>query len=250
MKSALPLIGLLVIAFVMVSPISVSAHPAHYQSIDWATANSDRVIVGKVIKVETVDKHDIVTVEVHRTLRGDREAKGKTTFIVQQYCSGYAQGWLEDGLPMLFFLVKIDGAKPFDQLPKGFQWISHADGNGNSTVALGKTKRVWPGTMDVFTRKFDYLTDPAGVVKYVNDYARSIPAIRIEEKDTVRSRIARLHTTGCFHPNTRGMHFTSMSPWLKKSSGLYKRDVRKMKTERRIGMTFCRLHSEHLGFSF
>ena len=103
MKSALPLLGSLVIAFVMVSPISVSAHPAHHQRIDWATANSDRVIVGKVIKVETVDKHDIVTVEVHRTLRGDRVAKGKTTFIVQRYCRGYAQGWLEDGLPVLFF---------------------------------------------------------------------------------------------------------------------------------------------------
>jgi len=163
--------------------------PAHHESIEWATANSDRVIVGKVIKAETVDKHDIVTVEVHRTLRGDEErnehAPQKITFVLHGYCSGYARGWLEDELPMIFFLVKIDGAKRAEQLPKGYQWVLHENGNGNSTVALGKTNRVWPGTIDVFTRKFDYLTDPVDIVKFVSDYARSIPPGRVGESITV-----------------------------------------------------------------
>jgi len=168
---------------VLAMPSLGRAKPAHHESIEWATANSDRVIVGKVIKAETVDKHDIVTVEVHRTLRGAQEPNDpqKTTFVLQGYCSGYAQGWLEDELPMIFFLVKIDGAKRANQLPKGYQWVLHENGNGNSAVALGKTNRVWPGTIDVFTRKFDYLTDPIDIVKFVGNYASSIPPGRVCE---------------------------------------------------------------------
>ena len=183
MKSPVLLLGSMVVACVLASPSPCSAKPAQHQSIEWATANSDRVIVGKVIKVETVEKHDIVTVEVHRTLRGDREAIEKITFVVPQYGSGYAQAWLEDGLPMLFFLVKIDGAKRSDQFPRCFQcyqWVLNDD-SGNSAVLLGKSTRHWPGTMDVFTRKFEYLTYLAVIVKYVDDYARSIPPDRIVE---------------------------------------------------------------------
>ena len=179
----------LVAVVVLAVPTLCRAEPAHRESIEWATANSDRVIVGNVIKAETVDSHDIVTVEVHRTLRGDRESNEhdprKITFLLQRYCSGYAQGWLEDQLPMIFFLVKIDGAKLADQLPKGYQWVLHEDGNGNSAVVLGKTNRRWPGTIDVFTRKFDYLTDPVDIVKFVRDYARSIPPGRVHESITV-----------------------------------------------------------------
>jgi hypothetical protein len=185
--------GFLLVSLVAVAlvafPSLCRAKPAHHESIEWATANSDRVIVGKVIKAESVDKHDIVTVEVHRTLRGNQEPNGddrpKITFVLQQYCSGYAQGWLEDDLPMIFFLVKIDGAKRADQLPNGYEWVLHENGNGNSVVALGKTNRVWPGTIDVFTRKFDYLTDPADIVKFVSGYARSIPPGRVGESITV-----------------------------------------------------------------
>jgi hypothetical protein len=190
MKRPVSLLLSLVAATLIISPSPGRAHPAYHESIEWATANSERVIVGKVIKAETVDKHDIVTVEVHRTLRGDQEPKAnsfdrKLTFVLQQYCSGTAQGWLEDELPMIFFLVKIDGSKHGGQLPKGFKWVLHKNGNGNSAVALGKTNRVWPGTIDVFTRKFDYLTDPAEIVKFVGDYARSIPPGRIDESITV-----------------------------------------------------------------
>ncbi len=173
------------------SPAPGRAGPASRQSIEWATANSDRVIVGKVIKVRSVNKHDIVTVAVQRTLRGDQERKANNpplqlTFVVQQCYSGYAEGWLEDKLPMVFFLVKIEGAKRRDKMPKGFKWVLHHDGFGNSAVLLGKTKRRWPGTMDVFTRKFDYLMDPAGIVKFVADYARSIPPNRMKKGVWVR----------------------------------------------------------------
>jgi hypothetical protein len=188
------LVTLLAPLFVMALPSLCRAEPAHHESIEWATANSDRVVVGKVIKAETVDKHDIVTVEVHRTLRGKDEAipgagRPMITFVVQQYCSGPAQGWLEDQLPMMFFLVKINGAKRSDQLPNGIrksiQWVLHENGNGNSAVSLGKTNRDWPGTIDVFTRRFDHLTDPKVIMDYVSDFARSIPADRVHESISV-----------------------------------------------------------------
>jgi hypothetical protein len=180
----------LLAAYVLCSPTPAVAKPASRISIEWATANSDRVIAGKVIKVASVDKHDIVTVEIHRTLRGDQESKGdvprpQLTFVTQKYCSGYAQGWLKDGLPMVFFLVKRQGANNSDGLPKNYEWVLHDNGNGNSAVLLGKTDRVWPGTMDVFTRKFDYLTNSDEIIKYVAEYARSIPTTRIEKSTTV-----------------------------------------------------------------
>ena len=181
MKSPLCLLMLFVGVSVLASPSPCRAHPASRVSIEWATANSDLVIVGKVIKVEKVGKHDIVTVVVNLTLRCDQvpikdALNPKLTFVLHEYCSGYAaQKWLEDGLPMMFFLVKIDGAKRRDQLPRGFKWVLHDNGSGNSAVALGKTNQVWPVSMDVFTRKFEYLTDPAVIVKFVSDYSRSIP---------------------------------------------------------------------------
>src|SRR5882672_7957761 len=187
MKSSLYLLVSLVGAALLASPSSCRAEPAFHESVEWATANSDRVVVGKVIKAEKVGKHDIITVEVHRTLRGDLEPKKagdlhpKITVVVQEYCSLYAQGWLEDGLPMIFFLVKIDAAKRREQLPDGFKWVLHDDGNGSSAILLGKTNRTWPGTIDVFTQKFDYLTDPAAITKFVSDYARSIPPDRVDK---------------------------------------------------------------------
>jgi hypothetical protein len=38
----------------------------------------------------------------------------------------------------------------------------------------------------VFTRNFDYLTDPADIVKFVGDYARSIPLGRVGEEVLVK----------------------------------------------------------------
>jgi hypothetical protein len=181
---------LLLALAVLVSPTAALAEPDLRISIEWATANSDRVVVGKVVKVASVNGHDIVTVKVDRTLRGDHEPKRKDRvpqlkFVTQKYCSGYAQGWLKDQLPMVFFLVERRGANRGNSLPKGIKWVLHDAGNGNSAVLLGKTNRDWPGTMDVFTRKFDYMADPAEIVKYVADYARSIPATRVEKSSTV-----------------------------------------------------------------
>lgn len=180
----------LLAAHVLASPTPAVAKPASHISIEWATANSDRVIVGRVIKVASVNEHDIVTVEIHRTLRGDQEPKGgeplpQLVFVTQKYCSGYAQGWLKDKLPMVFFLVKSQGASHSASIPKGFRWVLHDNGMGNSAVLLGKTDAAWPGTMDVFTRKFEYLTEPAEIVKYVAEYARSIPATRFDKSTTV-----------------------------------------------------------------
>lgn len=157
--------------------------PAFHDSIEWAVANSDRVVVGKVVKVDSVGKHAAATVDVQETMRGEHEPQAR--FVLQEYCSGYAKGWLDDGLPMIFFLVKIDGAKRRDKLPDGFQWCLHDNGNGNSAVLLGKTNRAWPGTIDVFTRRFDYLTDPAAITNYIRRYARAIPPERADEYRTL-----------------------------------------------------------------
>ena len=81
-----------------------------------------------------------------------------------------------------------EAAKHHERLPDGFKWVLRDSGNGSSAVLLGKTNRIWPGTMNVFTREFEYLTDPAVIVKFVADYARSIPPNRIDESITVEVR--------------------------------------------------------------
>ncbi len=178
MKKKVALICLFAGSTLLACPMIGRAEPAFHDSIEWVIANSDRVVIGKVVKTEMVGKHEVATVEVQETLRGEHEPK--VSFVLQEYCSGYAKDWMADGHPMIFFVVKIDGAKRRDQLPNGMQWVLHDNGNGNSAVLLGETKRTWPGTIDVFTRSFDHLTEPATIVKYVRNYAKSIPPERVE----------------------------------------------------------------------
>src|SRR5262245_31903096 len=126
MRSSLYMCVLLTLALAIALPLSAKAEPAFHDSIEWATANADRVIIGKVIKAAMIDKHAVVTVDVTRVVRGEHHRKAPNpdeTFLLQEYCSGYAKGWLEDGLPMIFFLVKIDGTKRRDGLPQGFDWV-------------------------------------------------------------------------------------------------------------------------------
>jgi hypothetical protein len=179
------------------------------------------VIVGKVIKVASVDGHDVVTVEFQRTLRGDPPPKNgkeipQLTFITQKYCSRYAEGWLKEKQSMVFFLVKTEGSKKGDNLPKGFDWVLHEDGNGNSAVLLGETKLVWPGTMDVFTRKFEYLSDPGEIVKYVADYARTLPAARVEKSETIEAPWGTAAYKKVFPPQYPGNAFFLRVPSMEK----------------------------------
>ena len=45
------------------------------ECIAWAAADSERVVVGKITKVERAGPHEIVTVEISKTFRGMHEEK-------------------------------------------------------------------------------------------------------------------------------------------------------------------------------
>ena len=161
---------LLVAIVSLLSPSSAYAEINFGESIEWVTADSDRVIVGKVVKVETVAGHEVATVEVTKTLRGKHEPKA--TFVLRSYHGGVAKDWLDAGVPMLFFLRTREHTKDADKLPKGYDWVLRDDGNYPSVVALDKAGRG----MDVFTREFGMLTDKAAILKHIEAYAKSIPA--------------------------------------------------------------------------
>jgi hypothetical protein len=154
-------------------PSAASAEVAVGESIEWVIADSERVVIGKVVKVETVAQHEVATVEVTKTIRGEHEPK--VTFLLRRYHGIVAKGWLEDGEPILFCLVGNDKPKGRDELPKGYDWVLRQDGNHPSAVLLGKAKRQGPGPIDVFTRDFGVLTEPAAILKHVEVYAKSIP---------------------------------------------------------------------------
>src|SRR5262245_42000828 len=85
------------------------------ERMEWVLAKSDRVVVGKVIKVEKIAAaevfdHDKVTIAISRTLKG--ETTDRATFVLfDPNDRGYARHWRDDELPMLFCLVKNDGMR-------------------------------------------------------------------------------------------------------------------------------------------
>jgi hypothetical protein len=157
----------------LVVPSAGRAEIAIGESIDWVIADSDHVIVGKVIKVENIAKHEVARVEVTKTLRGKH--KPNVTFLLRTYHGIVAKGWLDDSELMLFCLISRGNAKGRDELPKGYDWVLRDDGNYPSAVPLGKAKRQGPGAIDVYTRDFGVLTEPAAILKHVEAYAKSIP---------------------------------------------------------------------------
>jgi hypothetical protein len=173
-KTMTPIVCLLGVAF----PSAANAEIAFGESIEWVTADSDRIVVGKVAKVEIVAGHEVVTVDVTKTLRGKHEPTAK--FVVRVYLGKRAKGWHEDGLPMVFFLYRYEEGKkraedpslPADapKLPVGFEWVLR------DAVLLGKTKRQWPGTINVFTRDFGLLTEPDAITRHIEAYVKTIPA--------------------------------------------------------------------------
>src|SRR6266545_2601361 len=117
------------------------------ECIEWAVADSARVVVGKITKVARAGPHEIVTVEVSKTFRGKHEEKRQ--FVVREG-GGNAQGWMKANVPMLFCLVKRDQIKENKDLPDHDLFLRSGT-NTYSAVFLGKTdQRV----MDVFTRDF------------------------------------------------------------------------------------------------
>ena len=161
--------------YLILPPIG-RAEVAIAESFAWVLANSDRVVVGKVVKVEEVTGSDkkeyqAVTIAVSKTLKGTHV--DRATFLLHHYIPrGYATQWKEEGIPTLFCLVKNDGKQlpfPADK----FAWILREDGNNADAVLLGKSRYYWSGRIPVLTREFDVLTDREVILQFVEQTLKS-----------------------------------------------------------------------------
>jgi hypothetical protein len=152
------------------------AETAFGESIEWVLIDSDWAFSGKVVKVETVmgedrGRYEAATVEVAKTFKGT--PADRATFLLRNYNGPAAKGWMDDGVPLMFFLVKRDRAKETKGLPGGFDWLLRDDGNSHSAVLLGKTNRTFPLTVRALTRDFNVLTDPDAILERLDKAARS-----------------------------------------------------------------------------
>ena len=167
-------------------PASAQAEIAIAESMEWVLANSDRVIVGQVVKVDKVTGPDIkeyeaATVAISKTLKGaqaDRE-----TFLIQYYNGKYAQEWMDEKTPILFCLVKNDGKRTPFPVAK-FQWVLRDDGHYNDAVLLGKSKQTWTGSTPVLASHCEVLTEKKAILKFVEQTLKA----------AVQGRAPRSHT--------------------------------------------------------
>ena len=131
------------------------------EAIEWIVADSDRVVVGKIAKIEKAGDHDVVTIDVSKTVRGKRD---ETIRFANRPRA--AADWQKARVWVLFCL------KDTKEVPGVDLVLRHGPGYA-SAVLLGKTDER---TNDVFTRDFRVLTDPKAIVKHVEAYAEAIPA--------------------------------------------------------------------------
>ncbi len=167
------LIAVVLVAGVSKAEINVG------ESIEWIVADSDQVIIGKITKVEKAGAHELVTVDVSKTIRGKHV--DQVQFVVRSSGRPVADNWRKVGMDMLFCLSKRENVKDNGNLPAIPLVLRHGY-SGHSAVMLGKTDQQ---PMEVFTREFGVLTDPAAIVKHVESYAKSIPADWKKKRVTV-----------------------------------------------------------------
>jgi hypothetical protein len=156
-------------------PAGARAESALAESIEWLLADSDRVVVAKVSKVDMVTARDkkeyeAATVEVSKTLKGP--SADKVTFVLNNYNPAYAKQWMEEGIPILFFLRKNDGDRipvPVDK----FAWVLRDDHNNHDAVLLGKSKHYWTGCIPAFTRDYEVLTDAETILQWTEQAAKA-----------------------------------------------------------------------------
>jgi hypothetical protein len=170
------------------------------ESIEWVVATSDRVVVGKVIKVTGPDKEDppvdkkgfagpdtkdpqVVTVAIAKTLKG--EHADRVTFPVHRCIPlSFAKQWKEEGIPILFCLLENDGKRlPFTA--DRFPWVLREDGNGADAVLLGKSKHEWTGCIPVLTSNFQVLSRKEVILKYVEQVVKATGNARAKRSRTV-----------------------------------------------------------------
>jgi hypothetical protein len=154
------------------------AEPTHAESIEWVVAGSDRVVVGKVVKVKRVvgkdrQPYELATVDVSRTLKGP--PTGQVTFLLPNYGEPVARQWLQSGVPSLFCLVSIRRSRA-EGLPRsGVEWALRAEGDRISAIPFGGTQKDRRLTIQAFTRDFGIVTEPEQVIKAIATFTRSLP---------------------------------------------------------------------------
>jgi hypothetical protein len=157
-------------AFLLLLPASAPAPTVVADSIEWLLTTSDRVFIGKVINVDKVTDRDnkpcqAVTVAISNTLKGVHTQR--ETFVLPAYIyHGYAEQWMEEAIPIVFFLLKNDG-KRASFPPDRFAWVLRDNQIGPDAVLLGKSKYYWTGCIPVLTRDFEVLTETDTIVKFL-----------------------------------------------------------------------------------
>jgi hypothetical protein len=170
-------------------PSSANAIISTGESIEWVLATSDCVVAGTVVKCERITgqgqrKYELVTVAVSKAIKG---AQTETVaFLSEVQTLGhppkeyhYGQQWMDEGVPILFCLVKNDGKRsPF--APEKVAWVLR------DAVLLGKSKHKWnTGCIPVLTRDFDVLTEKASILKYAEQTVKTTPRDYLPVSHTV-----------------------------------------------------------------
>jgi len=162
--------------FFLLSTPAQAGGPELEESIEWVLANSDRVFVGKILKVDKITGTDskdyqLATVAISKTMKGERA--DRVTFLLRHYIfTDYANQWREEGIPMLFFLVQNDG-KRIPVPAKKVTWVLREYDTFPSAILLGKSKHKRTGSITVLTRKFEVLTDKAAILKFVEQTVKA-----------------------------------------------------------------------------
>jgi hypothetical protein len=150
-------------------PRNARAEIVHGESIEWVIADSERVVLGKVVKVENVRGHEVVTVATSKTFRGKREAE--VTFVVPESGGEVAADWLKRGVPLVLCLVPRARYKGNTLLD--YDWVIRHGHGERSVIALDRDDPR--NTTAVVTRDFHVLKDPDAIRKHIERYAQSIP---------------------------------------------------------------------------
>jgi hypothetical protein len=159
---------LLSAALLLSLPANARARIVVAESIDWVLATSDRVFVGKVVNADKLigrdnKEYELATVAISKTLKGTNA--DQETFLLPHYTDGpWVKQWMDEGIPILFCLVKNDGKRiPFSV--EKVKWILRDQDGG--AVLLGKSKHFWTGSLRVLTRDFEVLTEKEAILKFV-----------------------------------------------------------------------------------
>jgi hypothetical protein len=174
MKAFLSIMGLLGSCCILLWPTSVHAEIVVAESMEWVLATSDRVVVARVIQLDTLTDQDkrecqLATLAITKTLKGEH-AERATILLLPYIHADFARRWMDEGNPILFCLIKNDGKRvPAEKCA----WLLRGDGNGPDAVLLGKSKHHFTGCIPVLTRDFEVLTESDAIVKFVENTVKT-----------------------------------------------------------------------------